>query len=242
MKVIKILVVLITIAMVFSCNSQGTTKKELKTEVDSVSYALGLSTADQIKKTKEIDKDLFIQGLNNGIDSTDILIDKDKVNAIIQTFFQKKQVEEREKQQQEALKKAEEEFATDKEAGIKFLEDNKSKKGIQVTESGLQYLVMKEGTGDKPQATSKVKVHYHGTSIDGKVFDSSVDRGTPTEFFVNGVIKGWTEGLQLMNVGSKYKFFVPQKLAYGAFPRQGGPIKPFETLVFEVELLEIVKK
>ncbi len=242
MKVIKILVVLITITMVFSCNSQGTTKKELKTEVDSVSYALGLSTADQIKKTKEIDKDLFIQGLNNGIDSTDILIDKDKVNGIIQAFFQKKQTEEREKQQVEALKKAETEFGAIKEAGVNFLEENKSKKGVQVTESGLQYVVMKEGTGDKPQATSKVKVHYHGTSTDGKVFDSSVDRGTPTEFFVNQVIKGWTEGLQLMNVGSKYKFFVPQELAYGAFPRQGGPIKPFETLVFEVELLEIVKK
>ncbi len=243
MKVIKILVVFITITMVFSCNSQGTTKKSLDNDIDTVSYALGLDMAQKLKANfSEVNEDLFIQGFNNGIDSTNMLIEKDKIQGILRTFFQKKQLEAREKQQEEALKKAEVEFVADKEAGIKFLEENKSKKGIQVTESGLQYLILKEGTGDKPQATSKVKVHYHGTSIDGTVFDSSVDKGEPSEFFVNGVIKGWTEGLQLMNVGSKYKLFVPQELAYGAFPRQGGPIKPFATLIFEVELLEIVKK
>ena len=100
---------------------------------------------------------------------------------------------------------------------------------------------MKEGSGEKPVATSKVKVHYHGTLVDGTIFDSSVDRGTPSEFFANQVIKGWTEGLQLMSVGSKYKFFVPQELGYGATPRAGGKIKPFDVLVFEVELLEIVQ-
>ncbi len=105
----------------------------------------------------------------------------------------------------------------------------------------MQYIVLKEGTGEKPKASSKVKVHYHGTSIDGKVFDSSVDRGTPTELIANQFIKGFSEGLQLMNVGSKYKFFISQELAYGATPRQGGPIKPFETLIFEVELLAIVQ-
>ncbi len=242
MKVIKFLVVLITITMVFSCNSQGTTKKLLENEIDTVSYALGLDMAHKLKANfAEVNEDLFIQGFDNGIDSTKMLIEKDKIPGILRAFFQKKQLEVREKQQKEALEKAEKEFAADKEAGIKFLEENKSKKGVQVTESGLQYIVMKEGSGDKPLATSKVKVHYHGTSIDGKVFDSSVDKGKPAEFFVNGVIKGWTEGLQLMNVGSKYKLFVPQELAYGAFPRQGGPIKPFATLVFEVELLEIVK-
>jgi FKBP-type peptidyl-prolyl cis-trans isomerase len=243
MKVIKFLVVLITITMVFSCNSQGTTKKSLDNEIDTVSYALGLDMAQKLKANfEEVNEDLFIQGFDNGIDSTNMLIEKDKIAGILRAYFQKKQLETRDKQQAEALKKAEEEFAVDKEAGIKFLEDNKSKNGVQVTESGLQYLVMKEGSGEKPQATSKVKVHYHGTNIDGTVFDSSVDKGQPAEFFVNGVIKGWTEALQLMNVGSKYKLFVPQELAYGAFPRQGGPIKPFATLIFEVELLEIVKK
>ena len=124
---------------------------------------------------------------------------------------------------------------------MKFLEVNRSKEGVQTTDSGLQYIVLKEGSGDKPKAISKVKVHYHGTSLDGTVFDSSVDKGVPSEFFVNQVIKGWTEGLQLMSVGSKYKFFIPQELAYGAFPHQGSPIKPFSALIFEVELLEIIK-
>jgi len=242
MKVIKLLVVLITITMVFSCNSQGTTKKSLENEIDTVSYALGLDMAYKLKANfSEVNEDLFKQGFDNGIDSTDILIDNKEINVILKKYFQAKQIKAREKQQEEALKKAEVEFAPYKEAGIKFLEENKSKKGVQVTESGLQYIVMKQGSGDKPKADSKVKVHYHGTSLDGSVFDSSVDKGTPAEFFANQVIKGWTEGLQLMNVGSKYKFFVPQELAYGAFPRQGGPIKPFEALIFEVELLEIVK-
>ncbi len=128
-----------------------------------------------------------------------------------------------------------------KEEGVKFLEENKSKAGVITTDSGLQYVVLKEGKGENPVATSKVKVHYHGTLIDGTVFDSSVDRGKPSEFMTNRVIKGWTEGLQLMNVGAKYRFFIPQELAYGAFPRQGGKITPFASLIFEVELLEIVK-
>ncbi len=242
MKVIKFLGALIIVATLTSCNSQGVTKKELKSEIDTVSYVLGLDMAYKLKTNfADVDEDIFIQGLNSGIDSTDILIDKDKIVGILNTFFQKKQLEAREKQQEEALKKVEVEFAPIKETGIKFLEENKSKEGVKVTESGLQYMVIKEGSGEKPQATSKVKVHYHGTSIDGTVFDSSVDKGKPAEFFVNGVIKGWTEALQLMNVGSKYKLFVPQELAYGAFPRQGGPIKPLEMLIFEVELLEITK-
>ena len=156
-------------------------------------------------------------------------------------FFQKKQFEQQEKQKAEAIKKVEQEFADVKSEGVEYLEVNRSKESVQTTESGLQYIVLKEGSGDKPKANSKVKVHYHGTSIDGTVFDSSVDRGEPSEFFANQVIKGWTEGLQLMKVGSKFKFFIPQELAYGAFPRQGGPIKPFSALIFEVELLDIIE-
>ena len=121
------------------------------------------------------------------------------------------------------------------------METNKSAAGVKTTASGLQYVVIKEGTGAAPVATSRVKVHYHGTLTDGTVFDSSVDRGEPTEFGVNQVIKGWTEGLQLMKAGSKFKFFIPQDLAYGAFPQPGGPIKPFAPLVFEVELLEVME-
>ncbi|NOR29104.1 MAG: FKBP-type peptidyl-prolyl cis-trans isomerase [Lutibacter sp.] len=243
MKVIKFLVIAILATTVLSCNSQGITKKSLKTEADTVSYVLGLDIANKLKSNfEEVDRDLFIQGVVSGIDSVDILIDPEKVSVILNNFFKKRQAEMREKQKAEAIKKAEAEFGDVKAAGIKFLEDNKAVKGVQVTESGLQYIVLKQGEGDKPVATSKVKVHYHGTLTDGTVFDSSVDKGKPATFGVNRVIKGWTEGLQLMSVGSKYKFFVPQELAYGGTPRKGGKIKPFDTLIFEVELLEITKK
>jgi len=243
MKVIKFLAVVILATTVLSCNSQGITKKPLTNDLDTVSYALGIDIANKLKGNfPDVDKELFIQGVISGIDSTDILIEPERVGVILNEFFKKRQAETRKKQQAEAIKKAEAEFGDVKAAGIKFLEDNKAAKGVQVTESGLQYIVLKEGKGDKPVATSKVKVHYHGTLTDGTVFDSSVDKGKPSTFGVNRVIKGWTEGLQLMSVGSKYKFFVPQELAYGATPRKGGKIKPFDTLIFEVELLEITKK
>ena len=242
MKIIKFLAVIIIITVLSSCNNKGVTKKELKSDVDSVSYVIGLDMAFKLKQNfSEVDEDLFVQGFMNGIDSTDILIENNKIEGIIRNFFQKKQFEQQEKQKAEAIKKIEEEFSGVKNEGVEYLEVNRSKEGVQTTESGLQYIVLKEGSGDKPTANSKVKVHYHGTSIDGTVFDSSVDKGEPSEFFANQVIKGWTEGLQLMNVGSKFKFFIPQELAYGAFPRQGGPIKPFSALIFEVELLDIIE-
>ncbi len=131
-------------------------------------------------------------------------------------------------------------MAETKQAGEKFLEENKNKPGVITLQSGLQYQVLKEGTGPKPGPTEKVKCHYHGTLIDGTIFDSSVDRGQPATFAVNGVIKGWVEALQLMPVGSKWKLFIPANLAYG--DRQAGAkILPGATLIFEVELLEIVK-
>ncbi|PHS51812.1 MAG: peptidylprolyl isomerase [Lutibacter sp.] len=242
MKIIKFIVLVTLVSTIVSCNNQGITKKSLKNDIDTVSYALGIDIANKIKiNFDDIDKDLFIQGVSNGLDSTNILIDQENTEVILKDFFKKRQVEIRKKQQEEAMKKAEAEFGDVKIEGIKFLEDNKAKKEVQVTESGLQYVVLKEGSGVKPTAISKVKVHYHGTLIDGTVFDSSVEKKKPSEFVVNRVIKGWTEGLQLMNVGSKYKFFIPQELAYGAAPRRGGKIKPFAMLIFEVELLEIIK-
>lgn len=241
MKTIKFLSLAAIALLVVSCNNNGVTKKPLTTEIDSVSYAIGLSNGFQVRAGfEEADIDLFIQGLRNGADSTDILIEQGKINTVIQTYFQNKQQEEMKKKQEEAAKKAEKQFAENKAAGEKFLAENITKEGVETTDSGLQYVVLKEGNGEKPQPTSKVKVHYHGTTIDGEVFDSSVDRGKPAEFGVSQVIPGWTEGLQLMSVGSKYKFVIPQEIAYGA--RQSGQkIKPFSVLVFEVELLEIVK-
>jgi FKBP-type peptidyl-prolyl cis-trans isomerase len=130
-------------------------------------------------------------------------------------------------------------FSENKAAGIAFLEENKKKEGVKVTQSGLQYQVLKEGKGAKPSATDKVKVHYEGTLIDGTIFDSSIKRGKPAEFSLNAVIAGWTEGLQLMNKGAKYRFYIPYELAYGAQDR--AVIKPFSTLIFDVELLDILK-
>lgn len=130
-------------------------------------------------------------------------------------------------------------YGTVKEDGEKFLTENALKEGVKVTESGLQYEVIKMGKGKKPVATDKVRVHYHGTLIDGTVFDSSVERGEPTEFGLNQVIAGWTEGLQLMPVGSKFRFYIPQELGYGS--RNAGSIPPYSTLIFEVELIKIVK-
>jgi FKBP-type peptidyl-prolyl cis-trans isomerase FklB len=244
MKVIKLVIVFAVISTVLaSCNTNGVTKKSLETSIDTASYALGLDIAVKLKANfDDINEDLFIQGVKSGIDSTNILIEFDKIDPILREFFQKRQIAQQEKQREEAVKKAEEEFGDVKLEGEKFLEQNKDNEGVITTDSGLQYIVLEEGDGEKPNELSRVKVHYHGTLLDGTVFDSSVDRGEPSEFGVNRVIKGWTEGLQLMNVGSKYKFFIPQELAYGAFPQQGSPIKPFSTLVFEVELLDITNK
>ena len=130
-------------------------------------------------------------------------------------------------------------YGTVKEDGEKFLADNALKEGVTTTESGLQYEVLKMGKGKKPAATDRVKVHYHGTLIDGTVFDSSVDRGEPIVFGLNQVIKGWTEGVQLMPIGSKFRFYIPQELGYGA--QNAGSIPPYSTLIFEVELLGIEK-
>ena len=242
MKIVKILMTATVIVALTSCNGQVVTKKELKSEVDTVSYALGLNMANQLKTNfEDIDQTLFVQGFRNGIDSTNLQLEVKDLNGILSSFFQGKQLAKQQKAQEEAVKNAEIEFADVKKAGEDFLAENKTKEGVKTTESGLQYVVLKEGNGEKPVVTSKVKLHYHGTSLDGKVFDSSVDKGAPIEMVASQFVKGFSEGLYLMSVGSKYKFFIPYELAYGSSPRPGGPIKPFEALIFEVELLEIVK-
>ena len=232
MKIMKFLSLVAMVLLVVSCNKNGVTKKTLKTELDSVSYAIGLDVARNVKTSFDnFDNELFIQGFTNASDSTDILLEQADAQKVVQAYFQK--------MQQQKAAEAQAEGEKNREEGVSFLEENKAKDGVQTTESGLQYIVLKEETGDKPVTTSNVKVHYHGTLLDGTVFDSSVDRGEPAEFGVTQVIKGWTEGLQLMSTGAKYRFFIPQELAYGANPRPGGAIKPYATLIFDVELLEI---
>ena len=231
MSSIRNTLAVLVIGTLFSCENQVKEVKSLETELDSVSYAVGLSMSSQLKNGfEDVNKEILIQAIRNGLDSTNLLLDSKDIQKTIQTYFQKKQEENKKKE----LAK----FEVYKKEGIAFLEANKTQEGVKTTKSGLQYSVLKEGKGKKAKTTDRVKVHYHGTTVDGTVFDSSVDRGTPSEFGVTQVIKGWTEGLQLMKVGSKYKFFIPQELAYGANPRPG-IIKPYMALIFEVELLEI---
>ncbi|MFV9552418.1 FKBP-type peptidyl-prolyl cis-trans isomerase [Algibacter sp. PT7-4] len=232
MKIMKFLSLVTMVILLASCNQKGATQKPIETELDSVSYAIGMDVARNVKASfDDFDSDLFVQGFNNVTDSTNILLEESKAQQVVRAYFQKKQQADAAKRQEEA--------AQNKAEGEKFLAENKNKDGVVTTESGLQYIILKEGTGKKPTTASKVKVHYHGTLIDGTVFDSSVDRGEPTEFGVTQVIKGWTEGLQLMKEGAKYKFFIPSDIAYGANPRPGGAIKPNSTLIFDVELLEV---
>jgi FKBP-type peptidyl-prolyl cis-trans isomerase len=207
-------------------------KLSVKNEIDSVSYLLGVAIATNISNDlKEGNTELILKGMRDKLTGNSELI-SDPTNQVLNSFFQKKQHDKKQQEEQLGqLAKAE---------GEKFLQENKKNKKVKVTSSGLQYEILKEGKGEKPTETSQVKVHYHGTTIDGKVFDSSVDRGEPIVFGLNQVIKGWTEGVQLMPIGSKFKFYIPQELAYG----ENSPspaIKPYSTLIFEVELLGIEK-
>ena len=200
---------------------------------DSVSYSLGVligeSNKQQMKEAPGVDqlnKEILIAAFTKAFTGDSVQIKAEKANATIQKFFGEMQKVEGEKNQK---------------AGEEFLAANKNKAGVVTLPDGLQYEIIKAGTGPKPTAEDEVKCHYHGTTIDGKVFDSSVQRGQPVNFPVKGVIPGWTEALQLMPVGSKWKLCIPSALAYGE-RGAGKDIKPNSTLIFEVELLEIVKK
>lgn len=199
----------------------------LKNQMDSLSAAIGVSFSNSLSSQgiSDINTEVLTKTINASLKGGKTVFSPEDANKFIGEYFQKI---------------SEEKGAVFKIEGEKFLEENKKKEGIVTTESGLQYQIIKTGDGPKPLATDKVKTHYHGTLTNGTVFDSSVDRGEPVEFPVNGVIKGWTEALQLMAVGSKWKLFIPYQLAYGE--RAAGPqIPAYSALVFEVELLEIVK-
>jgi FKBP-type peptidyl-prolyl cis-trans isomerase len=235
MRILKNFAMLVALTSLISCNNKPKEVTTLKTEIDSASYALGLDMAVKVKANfEEANTDLFLQGYRNGIDSTNLLIKQEDLNAFLSKFFQKLQ-------QEKVQKEAEKKFGAVKKAGEDFLAENKVKKGVITTESGLQYEVITEGSGDKVLPTSKIKIHYHGTTIDGQVFDSSVDRKEPIDATPTQFIAGFSEGLLLMNKGAKYRLYIPQELAYGAQQR-GDLIKPFSTLVFDIEMLEITNE
>lgn len=223
----KNLILLLSLsAFLLSCsNNSDFSVTSLNTKIDSVSYSLGVSVASNIKaqKMEDVNASAVAQAFNDVFKGNDLMIEESDANQTLQTYFTNLS-----KKMNDANLKE----------GQAFLSENGQRSGVVTTESGLQYEVLFLGDGPKPLATDFVKVHYHGTLIDGTVFDSSVERGEPAEFPVNGVINGWVEALQLMNVGSKYKLFIPSELAYGE-RGAGAQIGPNSTLIFEVELLEI---
>lgn len=192
-----------------------------------VSYCIGLNIGDNLRQQGlgEIEVENFIAGIKTLLSDEQPKFSPEEANQIIQSFFEQKTAEQ---------------FEGLKAEGEQFLKENATRDGVTETASGLQYEIIEKGSGNQPESTSMVSVHYHGTLIDGTVFDSSYELGEPAQFPLNQVITGWTEGLQLMSEGSKYRFYIPQHLAYGANPHPNGPIKPFMTLVFDVELLSIL--
>ena len=196
-----------------------------QTKMDSLSYSVGVMMAQGLKSQNltDLTPEDLAKGINDVLKDQTLAISKEDAENIFRDHLQSQKA----KQHESAVA-----------AGKAFLAANAKRPEVKTTESGLQYEIMKEGTGAKPTTDSQVSVHYHGTLIDGTVFDSSVERGQPAEFGVTQVISGWTEALQLMPTGSKWKLFLPYNLAYG--DRAAGPkIGPFSTLIFEVELLEI---
>ena len=216
----KIILSLILIMGITSINAQN-----LNTEMEKVSYSLGVNVAKSVKNQglTSIDSEAIAQAFTDVFEGNELKISEQESNLVLQDYFGKL---------------AKEAQSANVEAGQKFLAENAKRNGVTTTATGLQYEVLTEGSGDSPKETDKVTVHYHGTLIDGTVFDSSVERGQPATFPVNGVIPGWVEALQLMKPGAKYKLFIPSNLAYGE-RGAGGSIGPNATLIFEVELISI---
>lgn len=234
----SVLILMCLFLVVTTC----TLKSQNMTQHEKNSYALGFGAGENYKnlglEKSDLNFETFLQGFKDAFEGENKLT-MEEMRACFEELQSKVEAKQRE---MEAKQNAENEkiAAIEKEKGSQFLAENKKREGVKETESGLQYEVIVMGTGEKPVATSNVKVHYHGTTIDGEVFDSSVQRGTPAEFPLNRVISGWTEGLQLMPIGSKFIFYIPSDLAYGN-NSQGPVIKAGSTLIFEVELLDILK-
>ncbi|MCX8037823.1 MAG: FKBP-type peptidyl-prolyl cis-trans isomerase [Candidatus Sumerlaeia bacterium] len=217
-----------------------TSSLELKDFSAKLSYAIGMQIGMNLKSMGEkIDLDIFLRAVKDVLEDRPMQLSEAELDAVGEEFSKRMEAQ-MQKRNAEREKMNAIEGEKNRKEGEAFLAENKKKPGVKTTASGLQYLVLSEGKGPKPQATDRVRVHYRGTLLNGKEFDSSYKRGQPAEFPLNRVIPGWSEGVQLMNVGSKYRLFVPSELGY----RDQSPsemIGPNSTLVFEVELLEIVK-
>ena len=221
------------IIMIVGCGSENkkSSVSTLSTFTDSTSYALGADLGENLKRQQiELDYDVFMAGLTDAMLDDDLVKLNQSQRRGVMSSLQKNIREKAKKEGEENLKKADQ-----------FLDNNiRDNSDIKETPTGLQYRVINEVQGEKPAQTDRVKVHYVGRLIDGSQFDSSIERGEPTEFGLNQVIKGWTEGLQLMSVGSKYEFFIHPNIAYGSRPRPKIPAN--SVLIFEIELLDIIQK
>lgn len=221
----------VAVAMGMGVSTSASALDKLTTEKEKVSYMVGMDMAQGLAQIKdEVDLNVMFEAVRAQLAGGKSLLSEEDAKSVRQEFMTKM------RSQQEAKAKVLAE--KNKAEGEKFLAANKTKPGVKTTASGLQYQVITEGKGKKPITTSQVRVHYNGTLLDGTKFDSSYDRGQPAEFALNGVIAGWTEALQLMNEGAKYKLFIPSNLAYGDVARPG-PIGPNATLIFDVELLAV---
>lgn len=227
----KIVFASLIIAVGFSACEQSAdtnnaqSSNEMSNNLDTLSYSFGVSIGNNLKQNniEELNSDMVAKGIADVYAEGEPAMSLEESQQMIQTYYQSKEAEK---------------GAANADAGKMFLQENAQREGVMTTESGLQYEILTEGDGPKPAMTDKVTVHYTGTLIDGTVFDSSVERGEPASFPVNGVIPGWIEALQMMPVGSKWKLYIPAELAYGE-RGAGRQIGPNETLIFEVELLSI---
>jgi len=232
----RIVIILISLVILLPFLSLATdqnkdTDVELKTFADKISYVLGQEIGSSFKESPtEIDLELFMRGIKDSLNEQESLLEPNEANQIKQEFS--RQVQESRTKKIAALSEK------NQQAETAFMAENKTREGVVTTESGLQYMVLKKGDGSRPTSSDTVTVHYRGALLDGTEFDSSYERNQPASFQVAGVIAGWTEALQLMNVGSKFRLFIPSRLAYGK-RGAGGKIGPNEMLIFDVELLEI---
>ncbi|MBN2350271.1 MAG: FKBP-type peptidyl-prolyl cis-trans isomerase [Bacteroidales bacterium] len=230
MKIKDLIWIAVIILIISSSCSTGTKRVTLKTEIDTASYYLGVSVGKSLRDANNLDEvnvDALASAIRDVYAEAEDLPTDMELNAYLNTFFEKR---------------FEEANVKNLEEGRAFLEENKSKEGVMVTESGLQYKIIEPGTGRTPVATDSVKCNYRGTLIDGEEFDSSYSRGEPAVFAVTGVIKGWQEAIQMMKEGAKWEIYVPTELGYGTRVRPGGKIQPNMALIFEIELIEITNK